>query len=68
MKDSGVEWIGEIPKDWEVKKLGYLCSLRGRIGFKGYTKEDLVSEDQGALVIWGKHIDSEQKFRLKKDH
>jgi len=21
MKDSGVEWIGEIPEDWEVKKL-----------------------------------------------
>jgi len=23
-KDSGVEWIGEIPKHWEVKKLKYL--------------------------------------------
>ena len=22
-KDSGVEWIGEIPKEWEVKKLSY---------------------------------------------
>lgn len=22
MKDSGVEWIGEIPEDWEVRKLG----------------------------------------------
>ena len=21
MKDSGVEWIGEIPEGWEVKKL-----------------------------------------------
>lgn len=21
MKDSGVEWIGEIPEDWEIKKL-----------------------------------------------
>jgi type I restriction enzyme S subunit len=21
MKDSGIEWIGEIPEDWEVKKL-----------------------------------------------
>ncbi len=24
LKDSGVEWIGEIPEHWEVKKLGYL--------------------------------------------
>lgn len=25
MKDSGIEWIGEIPKDWEVKKLKFIC-------------------------------------------
>lgn len=25
MKNSGVEWIGEIPEDWEVKKLKYIC-------------------------------------------
>ena len=24
MKDSGVEWIGEIPEHWEVSKLSYL--------------------------------------------
>ena len=22
MKDSGIEWIGEIPEDWEVSKIG----------------------------------------------
>ncbi len=26
MKDSGVEWIGEIPKHWEVKKLKYVST------------------------------------------
>jgi len=26
MKDSGVEWIGEIPEGWEVKKLRYLAT------------------------------------------
>ena len=24
MKDSGVEWIGEIPKDWSTIRLKYL--------------------------------------------
>ncbi len=24
-KDSGVEWIGEIPEGWEVKKLKYVA-------------------------------------------
>ena len=27
MKDSGVEWLGEVPAHWEVKKLGYLTSI-----------------------------------------
>lgn len=26
MKDSGVEWLGEIPKDWEVSKIKYVIS------------------------------------------
>lgn len=29
VKDSGVEWIGEIPKDWEVKKTSHLFSKIG---------------------------------------
>jgi type I restriction enzyme S subunit len=29
MKDSGVEWIGDIPEHWEVKKLKYLTSKVG---------------------------------------
>ena len=28
MKVSGIEWIGEIPKDWEILKIGGLYSLR----------------------------------------
>ncbi len=27
MKDSGVEWIGEIPEAWEVRKLKYVLKL-----------------------------------------
>lgn len=29
MKDSGVEWLGEVPEHWEVVKLGYLAISRG---------------------------------------
>ncbi len=32
MKDSGVEWIGEIPKDWEVVQTKFLFKIgRGRV-------------------------------------
>lgn len=28
MKDSGIEWIGQIPKDWKITKIGMLYNLR----------------------------------------
>ncbi|MCI9131504.1 restriction endonuclease subunit S [Thomasclavelia cocleata] len=32
MKDSGIEWIGEIPKDWKLCKVNYLFRIgRGRV-------------------------------------
>lgn len=31
MKDSGIEWIGEIPREWEVKKLKYVAQLNPKI-------------------------------------
>ncbi|KAF6512684.1 Type I restriction-modification system specificity subunit S [Geobacillus stearothermophilus] len=24
MKDSGIEWLGEVPEHWEIKKIKYL--------------------------------------------
>jgi len=27
MKDSGIEWLGKVPKHWEMKRLKYLVSL-----------------------------------------
>ncbi len=28
MKDSGIEWIGEIPEEWEIKRVGSLYTER----------------------------------------
>jgi type I restriction enzyme S subunit len=28
MKDSGVEWLGEVPAHWSIKKLKFLCNLQ----------------------------------------
>jgi type I restriction enzyme S subunit len=64
MKDSGIEWLGEIPEHWEVKKLKLLANIQGRIGFKGYTVGDLVSEGEGALTLGAKHIDKFNKLNL----
>ncbi len=34
MKDSGVEWIGEIPEDWKITKLKYLGTYINGYAFK----------------------------------
>jgi len=26
MKPSGIDWLGEIPQHWEIKRLGWICS------------------------------------------
>jgi len=28
MKDSGVEWIGEVPEHWKVKRTRFLCKIQ----------------------------------------
>lgn len=39
-KDSGIEWLGEIPQHWEVKKLKMLFTLGNGLNI---TKADFVS-------------------------
>ena len=51
MKDSGVEWIGEIPKHWELSKLKFVSRIFGRIGYRGYTVEDIVEEGNGCITL-----------------
>lgn len=51
MKDSGVEWLGEIPEGWEVVKLKKIANAYGRIGYRGYTTEDIVENGKGAITI-----------------
>ena len=47
MKDSGIEWIGEIPKQWQVKRLAAI----GRFSKgKSITKSDLVSDGYPCIL------------------
>lgn len=49
MKESGIDWIGQIPQEWEVSKLEQYVDIYGRIGFRGYTTNDIVNEGEGAI-------------------
>lgn len=35
MKDSGVEWIGEIPADWTIVRVSHLFANRKNPNRKG---------------------------------
>ena len=41
------------PKEgWEEKTLGEICTIVGRIGFRGYTRKDIVSDKKdGAITL-----------------
>ncbi|MBU0626043.1 restriction endonuclease subunit S [Patescibacteria group bacterium] len=63
MKQSGVEWLGEIPEDWKVKKFNYLFQIRKRISGKlGF---DVLSITQQGIKV--KDIES-GKGQLSSDY
>ncbi len=51
LKDSGIQWLGQIPEGWNVSKIKYCCDVFGRIGFRGYTIEDMVPAGEGAITL-----------------
>lgn len=48
MKDSGVEWLGEVPEHWELVPLKYLCNFSGG----GTPTKDNLSYWQEGTVPW----------------
>lgn len=52
MKDSGIEWIGMIPKNWNLKRLGFASVMQN--GYVGATQDILV--DDGERYIQSLHI------------
>lgn len=50
-KDSGVEWIGEIPEHWEV--CGFTKYISSIIDYRGKTPEKV---DEGVFLVTAKNI------------
>jgi type I restriction enzyme S subunit len=48
MKDSGVEWLGYVPKEWEIKKIKYVVSLKSG---DSITSDNI--RDEGAYPVYG---------------
>ncbi len=43
MKDSGVEWLGMIPKEWEVKRIKNIFELRNERNYKSMEEVQLLT-------------------------
>ncbi|WFD09731.1 restriction endonuclease subunit S [Tepidibacter hydrothermalis] len=51
MKDSGIEWLGVVPKEWKITKLKYFCDT-----IKGYGFNSSLFCDHGHPVIRASEI------------
>lgn len=77
MKDSGVEWLGEVPAHWEVKRLKHLCAdikagpfgsaltkdMYVATGYKIYGQEQVIPGD---FSIGDYYIDDERFESLRQ--
>jgi len=69
-KDSGVEWLGEIPKHWEVNKLFSVCRfVRGNSTF---SKDELLSIGEYVALQYGKsykvtEVDEKYRFYVNNE-
>jgi type I restriction enzyme S subunit len=52
MKDSGIEWLGEVPENWEIKRLGFISDL-----FTGFPwKSELFDFENGIKIVRGENV------------
>lgn len=77
MKDSGLEWLGEIPADWEVKRLKMLAKemvagpfgssltkdMCSRDGYKIYGQEQVIPDD---FLVGDYYIPEELFLRMRR--
>ena len=50
-KSSNIDWIGEIPSEWKIKRLKQNTYLKGRIGWQNLRADEFV--DEGPYCITG---------------
>ena len=58
MKDSGIDWLGNIPAHWVTIRLGYCSWIRARLGWKGLKANEYV--DNGYAFLSAFNIQNNQ--------
>lgn len=65
MKDSGIEWIGEIPEGWEVIPIKYLARYNYDTLTESCSPDFEFNYIDIGSVTYGKGITTFQKFKFK---
>ena len=50
-KDSGVEWLGEVPSSWRTNKIKFSTYVKGRVGWHGLNSNEF--SDVGVHLVTG---------------
>lgn len=64
MKDSGIEWLGEVPEHWEIERLKYIIRVRSG---DGITNEAMNQDGKYEVYGGNGFIGSSYKFNVKSD-
>ena len=83
MKDSGIDWIGEIPEHWVVKRMKQITNevtagpfgssltkaMYVKSGYRVYGQEQVIADDFsiGDYYISNQKFDEMQRYQLKED-
>lgn len=59
MKDSGIEWIGEIPEDWEIKKIKYCANIYTGNSISDNEKDNYTNSDNAIPYVATKDINAD---------
>lgn len=66
MKDSGISWVGEIPKEWSVKKIKHISYVIGGNGFnvelQGLERGDYPFCKASDISNAGKYLDKAANY------
>lgn len=56
----------EFEGEWKKEELGTLVDIKGRIGYRGYTINDIVNKGEGAISLSPSNIDDNNTLNFEK--
>lgn len=60
MKPSGIDWIGDIPDEWDITKVRFVTKLRSEQGF--YNSDDKYIGLENISSYTGEYISTESEY------